>query len=92
MKMKNSVLVVSSSLYGWMRDGHLFNVDGDQLGFNDELEDGLEDGYYTFDKLKTNVLGYVTTLSYYFRNYSYDMKDVVARLRELLETDYSDEE
>jgi hypothetical protein len=90
MRDSNSI---SAILYGWMRDGHLFNVDGDKLGFHDELEDGLEDGYYTFNSLQTDKLGYVTTLSYYFRDYDYDMKDVVARLRYLLyEVDYSDEE
>jgi hypothetical protein len=86
---KDSTYSISASLYGWMRDGHLYTVDGTQLGFYDDVTLFLEEGEYTFDNLMTTHRGYACQLSYEFRRYGeYDMKEIIAQLDSLTDRDW----
>ncbi len=86
---KDSTYSISASLYGWMRDGHLYTTDGTPLGFYDDVTLFLESGEYTFDNLMTTHRGYACQLSYEFRRYGeYDMKEIIAQLDSLTDRDW----
>ena len=89
MRYKYSTYGISGSLYEWMRDGYLYKVDGTQLGLYDDVTLFLEEGEYTFDNLMTTHRGYVSQLSYEFREYGeYDMKEIIAQLDSLIDRDW----